>query len=161
MLFCKRFGVMARQTPKPPFVLSLCRRLRGVDEPLAVTPNIYASTRLARTQARLPLKCYSTLVTLQRCGRRAAEPRKALFYKTLFQGVPLEIGSDSLMSGPQTFFLSFGEDFESATIRNIKSCVGNFSVRACFFKKIGQFLRRPRRSDVTLKPAHSVRVRKF
>jgi hypothetical protein len=86
--FLQAFGVIARQTPKPPIVLSQLRRLRGVDEPLTVTLNIYASTRLARTQARLPLNGNSTLVTLRRAGRRAAEPRKALFFNFISRGTP-------------------------------------------------------------------------
>ena len=61
----------------------------------------------------------------------------------------LEIGSDLLMSGPQLFFFGFGEDFESGTVRNIKGCVCDLTVRTYFFKKIGQFFSRPRRSDVT------------
>jgi hypothetical protein len=122
--------------------------LRGVDEPLAVTPDIYASARLARTQARLPLNGNSALVTLQRAGRRAAEPRKALFFNFISR-VPLEIGSDLLMSGPQLFFFCFGEDFKSGTVRNIKGCVCDLAVRADFFKKIDQFFSRPRRSEVT------------
>ena len=39
------------------------------------------------------------LETLQRAGRRTAEPVENIF-QILFQGEPLEIGSDSLMSGP-------------------------------------------------------------
>ena len=138
-----------------------------MDEPGAVRPNIYASTRLARTQRSLPLNAYSTSVMLPRLGRRSAEPRDAslalpppsrsgeyAFFGTtartpLGLEVPFKIGSDSLMSGPQTLFGRIFKDFKSATVRNIKGCVGNFSVRACFFKKIGQFFGRARRSDVT------------
>jgi len=53
--FLQAFFANGSATPKTPIALSLLRRLRGVDEPLAVTPNIYATGRLARTQVRLPL----------------------------------------------------------------------------------------------------------
>jgi len=152
----KASAVLARQTPKTPRALVPLRRMRGVNEPGAVRPNIYASMRLARTQARLPLGRYSTLATLQGCGRWAAELLKGFILRG-----SLEIGSDFLVKGPQTFFFKFGKDFKSATVRNIKGCVGNFSIRACFFKKIGQFFGRARRSDVILKPTHSIGVRKF
>jgi len=74
----KASAVLTRQTPKTPRALVLLRRLRGVDEPGAVRPNIYASKRLARTQEHLLLKailrqfCYSVL------SRCADEPRDAL-----------------------------------------------------------------------------------
>jgi hypothetical protein len=52
---------------------------------------------------------------------------------------------------PQFLILSFGEDFKSRSVGNIKGCVGELAVRTYFFKKIGQFLKAARRSDVTFK----------
>ncbi len=52
--------------------------------------------RLARTQARLPLGCFSTLVMLQGCGRWAAELLKGFISRGA-----LEIGSYFLIKGPQ------------------------------------------------------------
>ena len=46
------------------------------------------------------------LETLQRAGRRTAEPVENIFL-ILLQEVPLEVGSDSLMSGPQTLIGGF------------------------------------------------------
>ena len=100
----KASPVLARQTPKTPRALLLLRRMRGVDEPGAVRPNIYASKRLARTQARLPLGCFSTLATLQGCGRWAAELLKGFISKA-----SLEIGSDLLVKGPFFQLLIIGK----------------------------------------------------